>query len=314
MWQQKTAISKDLAAQLIKNQIGIQVNNISFLGRGLVNIAYLINDNYVFRFPTRPIAINCMYNEIALLPYIKKFVDFPFSHPEFIGKITTTYTSPFAGYTLLQGTPLSDSKAELIDNADFARTLANWIKQLHTIPIKPEHIDTIQNDQAWRFETKKLIEQSKKIINAYKNSFVTAGFDLQELFEVLEYVAQYNYNVIGKKSYCHGDLYARHLLINQNKELTGIIDWGEIHIGSPGADLAIAFTIFTPKVQKIFFEQYGTVKEEIYNFAQLKAVWHSIALLSYCFEQTETSLKNWAILALRQSIESIKTIPLRQKI
>lgn len=47
-----------------------------------------------------------------------------------------------------------------------------------------------------------------------------------------------------KKKVLHGDLYARHLLI-QNGKIAGIIDWGDMHIGDVAVDLAILRAIFS---------------------------------------------------------------------
>ena len=88
MWKETIATPIHLAKQRIESQCNISVDTIRLFGRGFDNIAYLVNDMYVFRFPTRQMGVECMNNEITLLPYLKKHITFPFSSPEFIGQPT----------------------------------------------------------------------------------------------------------------------------------------------------------------------------------------------------------------------------------
>ena len=41
---------------------------------------------------------------------------------------------------------------------------------------------------------------------------------------------------------CHGDLYARHLVVDE-RALKGVIDWGDVHSGCPSKDLAILYAL-----------------------------------------------------------------------
>lgn len=37
----------------------------------------------------------------------------------------------------------------------------------------------------------------------------------------------------------HGDLYAAHLLFGGSGKVTGVIDWGDVHLGDPAVDLSV---------------------------------------------------------------------------
>src|SRR3990167_8137438 len=139
-WQQTIFIDEALAKKLIEEQVDLKVTAISLMGKGWDNVAYLINEKYVFRFPRRAMGVECMENEIYLLPYIAQYVSFPFSYPEFIGIATGKYPTPFAGYRILPGLPLSDVPAEPISDAPFAEKLATWLKKLHAIPVRKDDI------------------------------------------------------------------------------------------------------------------------------------------------------------------------------
>src|SRR5207342_2307898 len=44
----------------------------------------------------------------------------------------------------------------------------------------------------------------------------------------------------------HGDLYARHVLVDDDAAACGVIDWGDIHLGDPAVDLALAHGFLPP--------------------------------------------------------------------
>jgi len=305
-WQQTISIDKRLAIQLIEKQIGIKVDAISSFGEGWDNVAYLVNNKYVFRFPRRQMGVECMENEINVLPYIKDKVSFPFSYPQFVGAPTASYSAPFAGYQLLPGMPLSEVSAELVEDKKFAQQLALLLKELHSISVPEECKKLIKGDQSWRYNVPQRIEKLEKVIKQYGHFFKYAGFNLQEIMDILDKAKSLNFDNAFKASFCHGDLYSRHILVDKNKSLTGIIDWGDIHIGNPGTDLSIAFLIFSEKNIGHFFDCYGSVDTEIMKIAMFRAFWHPIMFLPYCYEQKEERLKNWTVLALKQAISFIK--------
>ncbi len=41
----------------------------------------------------------------------------------------------------------------------------------------------------------------------------------------------------------HGDLYARHLLLDESFQLSRVIDWGDLHAGDGAVDLAVAWLV-----------------------------------------------------------------------
>lgn len=56
----------------------------------------------------------------------------------------------------------------------------------------------------------------------------------------------------GPPTTLHGDLYARHLLVDRGR-LIGVIDWGDLMAGDPAVDLTVAVT-FLPRAARASFE------------------------------------------------------------
>lgn len=306
LWIATIIIDQTAAKDLIEQQCSLIVHAIELLGEGFDNIAYLVNKELVFRFPRRQMGIDCMENEIALLPYIAKQVSFPFSCPLYIAKPTHSYPSSFAGYPIVPGTPLCDIPVALISDSHFAKTLAIWLKELHSVPVLKEHVQYLKGDQSWRYDIDGMITKRKSMLEQYESYFVDAGFNTKDLFTVLEQLALLDYIPLEQNTYVHGDLYSRHLLVDDKQQLTGIIDWGDIHIGSAAYDLTVVYSLLAPNAQDLFFQYYGAVTDPIKNFALMRAFCHAIALLAYCYETHQENLKQWTILTFRNVIKKIK--------
>lgn len=87
----------------------------------------------------------------------------------------------------------------------------------------------------------------------------------------------------------------------------GLIDWGDIHIGHPGIDLAIAM-IFTREAFKIFLNSYERFDDQTMNVMCLHAFCHTMSFLPYAYERNIEPLKRWASIVLTRSIEIIMEI------
>lgn len=301
-WKQSIFIDQKLASTLIEDQTNLRVDTIFLIGEGWDNLAYLVNNRYIFRFPRRPMGVDCMQNEIAILPYIAEHVSFPFSAPTFIGHSTKEYAAPFSGYEMLSGHPLSENEAEPINETMFAKKLAIWLRKLHSVPVRQADYSSIKGEQDWRYDVNQRSERVMGCLKKYESFYIDAGFNIERLLKALDYFQSYSGQNIPKSSYCHGDLYSKHILVDSFNELSGIIDWGDIHIGNPGSDLSIGFMIFSDTALQSFFESYGAIDTISYELALFRAFWHPIILLPYCFEMNEERLKKWTILALKRTL------------
>jgi aminoglycoside phosphotransferase (APT) family kinase protein len=88
----------------------------------------------------------------------------------------------------------------------------------------------------------------------------------------------------------HGDLYARHLLINEDNGLTGVIDWGDLHVGDRAVDLAIAHTFLPASATRIFRDCYGPIDSVTWAMARLRGLWHTLMVLIYARSSRDTDL------------------------
>jgi aminoglycoside phosphotransferase (APT) family kinase protein len=69
-----------------------------------------------------------------------------------------------------------------------------------------------------------------------------------------------------------------------------VIDWGDIHLGDPAGDLAIAPGFLPPTAHAPFRQAYGLVDADTWQVARLRALWHSLTVLVYGDEVGDADL------------------------
>lgn len=311
LWNKTIRIEEEVARHLIESQLAITVNSIRLLDEGWDNSVYLINEALIFRFPHREFGVFCLENEIAMVPHLSEQLSFPISAPQWVGHACELYPYPFAGYQLIPGTPLCEASSTLIQDKAFAMMLASWLKELHTIKVTEEYTSLIKGDHSWRLNVKHRTTCCIDNLTKYEEYFLDAGFEKSFLQEIISFLSDLKLTA-EKTVYLHGDLYCRHVLVEPISFLpSGLIDWGDVHVGDPGIDLAVGM-IFTEGVFHIFLDSYGKIDQESLVLLLFHAFCHSMNFLPYAYEQNKSSLKNWAAMVLERTTEEImKTNALR---
>jgi aminoglycoside phosphotransferase (APT) family kinase protein len=295
-----------LATELIISQFDLHIESITAFGRGWDNYAYLVNNNIVFRFPHREVAIACMENEIHFLPYLAKKISFPFSCPVYIGRPTPKYPFVFSGYPLLVGKMLVDFDPQEVNNVKTAQALAEWLRELHAIPVLNKHQDLFQGNQNWRLDVPDRIAHYTENLIQYSSYFESSGFVQKDLQEHIDNLRHFNFDNVKTSSYLHGDLYYKHLIADDALTLVGLIDWGDIHIGSPGIDLSAAIILFEGEPLAHFWESYQGMNETVLKMAAFRAFCHEMSMLPYAYEQKDEKNIRWAQVGLKRAIEAIR--------
>ncbi|HYI01687.1 phosphotransferase [Hyalangium sp.] len=97
----------------------------------------------------------------------------------------------------------------------------------------------------------------------------------------------------------HGDLYARHLLVDGHHAVTGVLDWGDVHLGDPAIDLTIAFTFLPPEARGAFRAAYGRIDDATWDRARFRAFHYGVVLLLYGRSEGDPALVRTGRDALR---------------
>jgi aminoglycoside phosphotransferase (APT) family kinase protein len=295
-WDADVDLSPEEAARLIERQFpALAPAGLAPLGVGWDNAAYLVNGRFVFRFPRRQIAADLIERETRVLPLLAPHLPLPIPAPAFVGTPEAGYPYPFAGYALIPGTTACRSTWSDPQRSSLAVPLARFLAALHTIPIDAETRDWGPTDD---IERANLAKRARAIQQRLQAIAPLRGIDTHALLDLVDRLAT---TPAWEEPPCwvHGDLYARHLLVDEARRLCGVIDWGDVHLGDPALDLSIAFSFLPSAARAAFREAYGVVDEASWDRARFRALHYGVLLTDYGIEVGDDAIRGAGEYALR---------------
>lgn len=277
-WVAESPVSADLARALIEAQFpALAPVRAEPFGAGWDNTAFLVNGAYVFRFPRRQVVVPQLATEANLLPVLAPRLPLPVPVPTFAGHPAGGYAWPFAGYALLPGRTACAADLDDPRRTAVAAPLARFLAALHATPAADAARHGAGPDTIARLDVARRLPRLRESFA----DFVARGLlaDVRPFTPLLE-AASAPYAPRGD-TLVHGDLYVRHLLVDGECRLAGVIDWGDIHLGDPASDLMIAHSFLPPSAHATFRRAYGPIAETAWDRARLRALWHTAMVLAY---------------------------------
>jgi aminoglycoside phosphotransferase (APT) family kinase protein len=302
IWEPEVVIDESLARELIREQFpSLAVASISLLGTGWDNTAFLVDSRYVFRFPRRKVAVELLRREASALPLIVSRVSLSVPVPEFHGEPSSVYHWPFAGYELLPGTTACSLALTSGQRATLAVSIAKFLRQLHAINVEDGRDAGLFEDTLGKLSLDKWVPR----IRQHLHEFRAAGFSLDWnlLNDWIERIDQIRPKQTAPHV-VHGDFYVRHLLLNEVRELAGVIDWGDVHLSDPAVDLSVVYTFLPAEAHRTFFETYGRVTDDTLCLARMRAIAYGCNLLAYARDLNDQTLIDESVFMLRNSAAS----------
>lgn len=242
-WEPEIDVDAHLARRLIAEQFSQFANaSLRRIGAGWDNAAYLVEEHLIFRFPRRTISAPLIVKEFAALPLLAPQLPFTIPNPLFTGSPSDAYPWHFGGYEILLGAPADTREPAADDRHALAFDLAKFLRALHDLDPQPLLAHGLPSDEIGKLDPARL------------------GIDEPPLE--------------GEPCIVHGDLYEKHLLLDQRNRLCGIIDWGDVHYGLPAVDLSAVHMVIPPEFHGEFLAAYGDVDERAWQFASHRARYH----------------------------------------
>lgn len=201
--------------EIIESEFGLTVRHIIVWGQGLDSIAYLVNNEYIFKHSKHDEARNNLKREIQVLNYLKGKVTLKIPDIEY-------YSEEYSvcGYKDIKGDNLTPDiyKNMSDDEKDkLAQDIALFLKEMHAVPL-PD-IDGLEwnvtEDYKSDYDTlretvyDKIPDKSKEYLNNLYKRILNDE-------RITKYV----------RALCHNDLGCKHMII-QNNKVVGIIDFGD---------------------------------------------------------------------------------------
>lgn len=285
-WEPEREISVATASALIRAQCpDLVFTQAHTLAAGWDNSVIILDDEWVFRFPRRSIALPGIHREIEWLPWIADRVDVGVPVPEYTGDYDGW---PFWGGHHLTGRELAHSPE--LDRVPIAAAVGRFLAQLHAIEPKGD----LPVDPFGRADSASRAIRARDVLDELGGLGLWHG---NETTDAILAAGSRLGPTTGAPVLSHGDLYARHVLITDGA-VSGIIDWGDLCMASPAVDLAIAFSAFTGDARAALFAAYGQVDAQTELRARTFAIFSAASVAHYAFDVGDVVLLAEALTGL----------------
>lgn len=288
-------VSAETAASLIEAQFPeLAPARVEHLGLGWDNAAFLVNADFVFRFPRREVAVPLLAKEACLLSWLAPMLPVGIPCPRFLGNPSEAYPWPFLGSTFVTGLPASCATLSDEARACNAIRLGEFLARLHTLRPPEPIANSIGPDTFGRLDfTRRIPDARDRVGRLASLELITAPRRLLAVLDAEPPGFSPRSDVL-----VHGDLYALHLLVSGRSLVTGVIDWGDAHLGDPATDLMLAHVFLPPSSHDDFRRGYGPIADATWQAARLRALCHSATVLEYAHGISEQALVREAQQAL----------------
>ncbi len=271
-------ISVEDAQHCIEEQ-AFKVDSIELLGKGFDNCAFLVNDSFIFRFPRHKSAdVYQLLYENVVLHKLQKIVSLEIPNPLYIGTPTEIYPYHFQGYKKIEGISANEVDWDQEGLENCIKSVAHFLKALHSV--------SAATAQEWGMKASGYDQTDcaamVQVLQPRIHSLIEMGmFPLDETALAAEIAWAKSLHIPqGQKCLVHSDLHFAHLLF-KDKKLNGIIDWGDVDISHPVVDFSIIHELFPESLHHLFFEIYGDVAIDVWEYAKFLALKSALTSMLY---------------------------------
>jgi aminoglycoside phosphotransferase (APT) family kinase protein len=301
-WEAEVVVDQHAARRLIAAQFpSLELRGLRLLATGWDNTVWVVDDTWLFRFPRREIAIPGIAREIAVLPRLAPLLPSPIPRPELIGRPDEEYPWPFFGAPLLPGGEVAEAGLSDAARARLARPFGRFLRALHgpdalaalaahALPADPMG----RADMAVRVPRTLDVLREVERLELWRAPASLAG--------VLEEARALS--AVEPSAVVHGDLHVRHLLVDPEGALTGVIDWGDLCQADPCVDLILFWSLLPPAAREEFLAAYGSVEPERLLRARVLSLFLSATLLLYAEHEGMPNLRAEARAGLSRAAAS----------
>jgi aminoglycoside phosphotransferase (APT) family kinase protein len=208
---------------------------------GWDNRTFHLGDDMLVRMPSAERYAPQVQREQEWLPRLAPSLPVPIPRPLAMGRPSAGYPWHWSVYQWLPGEPAAS--AHMLDKPAFARDLAAFLLALHRVPTEGGPLPG--PDNFYRGGP----------LSTYDVQARRAIADLPEPFDRRQVGAIWKAAVgaewTGPPVWVHGDLAPSNLLVRDGR-LSAVIDFGQLGVGDPACDLAIAWTSLRGPSREVF--------------------------------------------------------------
>ena len=288
-WHADIPITEALAKKCLETQFPAlsPISEITLIGEGWDNRVFLVDQQIVFRFPRRKVAVDLLQQENRALNNLPRFSEIAIPLPKYVGQPTTDYPYPFQGYSLISGVAAYQADLSDAERKTSIPIMASFLKQLHAVD--PAQAATMGVGS--QFFDRSVIERT---IETLQNR--VARINAQKIIAInllifdVEIARIENLTLLDTdRCLVHGDLDCRHLIFDQ-QELKGIIDWGDMGINNKAVDLSLIWSFYPSECHALFFKLYGPVSSSTWQYARFLGLYSAFTLMLYAADINDALL------------------------
>lgn len=249
-------------------------------GEGWDNAAFLVGARWVFRFPRRPLAVPLLEVESRWLPVLAPHLPLAVPAPAYTGVADGW---PFAGYRELEGTTACRAALDRAARHRAAPRLGAFLRALHGLPVPDDAPPDTMRRADLPYRAGQLHERLDTLADRLDPAQLAAARHATDALSAVPAPDR-------PPCWMHGDLYARHVIVDAEHDVVGIIDWGDLHAGERSKDLSIAYSLLPAAARPAFFDAYGPVDAATRDRARFAALFYAAALRLYADDIGDTAL------------------------
>ena len=208
--------------RIIEEKFNIVIDSIRLIGEGYDSKAYKVNDEYIFKIKFSANKKKGYEKEKAIYDFMNSRLNNSVNIPN----IEYSYISDdisILGYKEIKGTFLTPEiyfRMSEEQKEKLKQDIAMFLREMHDLDYSEISTYTIDNKQ-------NVIEEYQLLRETIYDSFTE--IEKQYIENFMQRLSSTDI-FDGKKCLCHNDLSCNHMLLDDNKRLVGIIDFGDAGI------------------------------------------------------------------------------------
>ncbi|WP_439659140.1 aminoglycoside phosphotransferase family protein [Lentzea sp. HUAS TT2] len=239
----------------------------TYLGEGWDSTAFLVDGRWVERRPRRPGIGPQLVRETVVMPWLAPLLPLPVPVPEVVSEEPLVVR-----HELVPGEEITSP------NAVQGRQLGEFLLALHAAPVAAAR--------------RRGVGPMPLPVDRFRAEVRVPG--AEELLAAID--------GLPADTLVHGDLGTEHVL-GRDGVLTGVIDFGDLHIGDAAIDLAWALHSTPPEFARAFAETYGVTPE----LRERALTWHRLGPWHEVLHGNDIGDRKLAEVGLAGVLERLRT-------
>jgi aminoglycoside phosphotransferase (APT) family kinase protein len=304
LWTPELVVDEALARRLIGGlcpELGSAPMRL--LGEGWDSTVWLVDGEWAFRFPRREVVVPGFLRELEALPVLAPRLPLAVPVAAHRGAPSADFGWPWAGSRFLPGREPADAAPTAADRIRHGRTLGRFLRALHDIDPdsvtadgRPLPIDPVRRaDMPYRVARTEAQVAALEQLGLWR-----APASLPPMLERARRL-----DPAETLTLAHGDLHLRHLLVGDDGELSGVIDWIDVCRADPAVDLPLYWGYLMPEARAAFHEEYGPIADDRLLRARVLAISLWAVLAEYAADVGMDALGREALAGLDRAVADL---------